>query len=1032
MPRPAGDPAIQFQGDIDKTTALADTRHDFDLDSQDTAITSGVGDATQFDCFKNFANSIQRIVLFGDAAPEQKAYSKRLTSSCKGTGVMRSGPEDALVKYCERLAGIPPTPDNFLAATIADFHRDNTVPSGGWSGNSDATGVAIGPIVAGTPVKARGFLKKLVAGGRLGHGYPTDRQLADARALVAGQAAERRRGRAPAPVSLDEARRLVAMPDAYDAYHREIATILGWREGGNPIPVIVDTSRTLQNKSDPYFLICRPRECVADPSKTSIMRFPLIASEIVAAGAAGSRVYPIYNNVIHTVSGTLSAPIIQYNIDGRPYQYNFGGEGSKPNEIEVCKGKIKQVIGSITTAATAAGTGIDYYQTPIAPPGMGPRVARLAALFDNTCAVYDMIQYKDVINTSIKDNIALPFIAKRGGDQLQVLCCKETIKYNVPEQAGILVPGPYNITNCVFWTIDRVAAIFAVQQGITTVLQLPTKDCIIYLRGEYASNIVAAAAGGAKGAPYKPAKNDRNKPKPSGRELQRRLEKFELRPSTIRTVSRPLSPAPPRMCTRADMAAALTANTNISDNCFLRLLEEQCDPSSIYYNPFIFLNVVNFYLNTTHYAFNLKNNPFNILAISKQLELSLDNCIGVEPAENADGSYPPFINNPDGTYLVNFNITVGAVLVPITIRRTAAINNTIAYDVSGITGIVSMNGAGGVLSKIAVIDETQIQYFRYLNGTPRQNMMGGGPTFYDNWKSLQGTFDMKAANNLFLDFIKLLSICENQYFIHKDSADNFYIYNSYTPVRTGGSTQIELMSFLHSLITKYISSVSNSADLNKFLRMFVYFPIFMYSIQFNNILSDLHAFIGSWFEYIHVMDYAPESVDGIYELFLEIIRNTIAGRTRIQNEMPSSFEKCANYLSTVFPHGYFNIQHNILLDKQKDIIIVNTSVAMNANMITKAPTKYKNGDVSNSNATLSINGYASNATQYASNEYAGPPIKRGRQGAPPVGMVIGGARKKHITQKKLAKRHTQKRNHNKKHTKKRIHRRHTKKLHKNK
>jgi hypothetical protein len=920
MPRPAGNPDDKYRGNIFNVIPLVDSRHDFEATSQDTSIQIGRDDAAaQFDCFQNFTNNIQRIVIIGDENPDQRGYSQRLTSSCKGTSVMRGHPEDEFLKFVENKCGIPETPRDFTVATLAAWAGGGgTVISTGWNGENP--GATPGPY-------GLGFRKILISGAELGHGYPSEREIEIALAMRERREPPRKPGRQIVvnPANVD---RILAQPDAYSRYHQAIANAIRG-DNPDPVPVVVDTTRTLQNKSDPYFIICRNRESVTDPSITSKIQFPIIAREVIEDENL-ERNGPDYiiNGVQHAIKGSLMTPTIRYNIGGDDYEYDFSGEGSKPNEIEVCKGKIKKEVDTIITAAQVSREQVpNYYQNPIAPPAVrGNRVAQLITLFDNSCTIYNRVSYTDKITDEIKRQIALPYIAKRGGDQLQALSCKQNIKYNITN--GPKPAGNYNIQNCIFWTIDRVAAIFAVLKGITTVLQLPTKDVIIYKKEDYIPQIVPVVDGGARTRPKPKKRLDKKRVLPVGRPSITRdllgtlLRNYRLTPRQLRLATAPKRPGEViqlgflsrRQCTRAQMKNIISNDENISSSCFLKLIEELCDPNSNYYDAFTLLNMINYHINIS-IGGDYRNNPINNATFTGELELSLDNCIGIWPDDIIVDGQPvvqPFYGGNDAAgrkYLVHF--MAGAQDISIVWR--GGLDNTI--DING--RAVDLIGINGILPKIGFIDNTKMEFFKYAvsvdDAIQMRNQGGGAESFYDAWASLQKDFNIIKANKLFLQFIELLKLCENQYFIRRDTADNFYVYNPNTYIRVGGYTQIEMMSFVNILINEYKNTKSNSDKHKIFLLAFVYFPFLLQKIGFTIILTDIAEYIRGWFDYENVSIHMPENIADLYSYFITtIIGKALTKIKSIQGTLSPDTSKCANQLFSIFPHGYFNIQYNML------------------------------------------------------------------------------------------------------------------------
>jgi hypothetical protein len=209
----------------------------------------------------------------------------------------------------------------------------------------------------------------------------------------------------------------------------------------------------------------------------------------------------------------------------------------------------------------------------------------------------------------------------------------------------------------------------------------------------------------------------------------------------------------------------------------------------------------------------------------------------------------------------------------------------------------------------------------------KRNIKGGGINFYDEWVEVQKDYDTNRAQKLFINFIKLLSLCEDQYFIHRDSADNFYTYNP-TPLRHGGHTQIQMMAVFDALITEYISRLQQLSKLDLLLKCFVYLPNLLEQSGFSSILSDLRAYVTVWFNYYNIMGTDISLSDDILSTFNLIIDKARKQVDKVYTEMPSGEEEGTDYLDTVFPHGYFVIKYAELTDAPLD-----TPVPANANTI---------------------------------------------------------------------------------------------------
>lgn len=864
----------KFSGDIMEVAALVDTRHDFGDTSKDYSKEIDAGGANQYDCFQNFTNNIQRRKLFGDGVAA-RALSQRLTSTCKARGnVLGTSPEAEFVTYVEGQIGL--------------------------------IGIGAGAVSAGIPWRA---------GAILGQGFQKF------------SIPSRSPPGAAVAYDINSLGRRPSEQD-YTLYHKEIATHLGWTDDAsrNPIPVVVDTTKSLQHNSDPYFLICRNRENITDPGPSSDMFFPFVAEErVINAGNEGARTYTI-NGVEHKVSGAIAAPTITYTFSdaqgGGSVTYTYGARGNKsPNSIEVCKAKIKDAVEEIINAS--AGTGVNYYQTynggdmPVAGT-----VAGLVALFNRDCDIYNRLGYRNINNGAGDDNIenriVVPYVAKRGGDQLQAESCNSRITYVLKRSRNIRGPQggnmgqeyvnvningdisdvevPVDIENCIFWTYDRVAAMYAVLRNITTVLQNADKTAIIYKR---IANHIAAPFQIPLPWPAPPAVRQ------MGGNIARPLTKLK---GGV-------------MCLRGTSNAERRGNGPVGDACFYDIFEKLCTPTTATYDPFTLLNFINYYLDTTFYAINRRKNPLNSPDFN-DLTLSIDGCICQEinwgfQQVTPDGrvldipnTFQPAAGWPAEPYnilFLQFN------RMHYRIQYIGGANKTIRVDFPTplrrrLNAEYNLIGLGGILPTVIVPGADRATYFDYI-ARRDENRAGGGLNFYQKWAELQKSYKLDAAKKIFIEFLELLSYCENQYFVNRDSADNFYVYNP-IPVLHGGHTQYQMMAFFDTIIRYYNDRKLQSSKLDTLLKCFIYFPFLLKNAKLDVILVDLRTYISLWFEFEMVMSNDIEPDEEVNKLFESILADSSKTLQTIQGELSSSDEKCADYLYNKFPHGYFVIKYN--------------------------------------------------------------------------------------------------------------------------
>jgi|694.fasta_scaffold49800_4 hypothetical protein len=946
----------KFAGNIMDVIPLVDTRHDFGDVSKDYYLEKG----NYIDCFENFTNNLQRQQLFGNGAAARE-LSKRLTSTCKGRGtVMGGSPEAEFVEFVEDQIGLQHNPGNLAPARAV-------------VGGLQLNGLGAAGVSNGVGGLGQGFVKVII---------PSQTNLPVG---LAGQAEERYN-------IVDD-----GTEEDYKRYHRAIARALGWRspilsvpsqENGfrRPIPVVVDTTKSLNHRYAPYFIVCRNREHMTDPSPTSDMAFDFAAEEVVE----DDRVHTI-NGVRHTIGGTLREPTIHYKTnnmraDSPGVQYQYGGKGKSPNAIEVCKIKIKDAVDEIIRNSNAPGAGgINYYQT--FNGGANPEkntINGLIAFFNKDCTIYNTLGYNNAnINPqggdpaeNLINRIVIPYIAKRGGDQLQVESCRSRINYilkraqylqkpnahgnntfshwylNVNSNGNPIAAGEqYAIDNCVFWTYDRVAAMYAVLRGVTTVLQTATKDAIIYKK----------IRNGVDPAPlprcpfYVGILWVANLP-------LYRFETLAAANNWEQNKIRPNGQVGGAVCTRDDVQRvrgelhlgalvdevagrrAFSRSRRVSDECFYNLMVKLCTPGTNVYEPFTLLKFINYYINTRVLVApqTWTDNPLYVLE-ERELELSIDRCIGLRSETETT------IRLPNGTNYRNAQGQIVRIFQPyylqgapprilnipgMLIERGVGADGNIRITIGDNVGVYHLHGLGGILSLLAIPGD-RMTYFNYIREIEGLRLGGGdGRTFYDKWAEVQDSYNQETAKELFIDFLELLSYCENQYFANRDSADNFYVYNP-IPVLHGGHTQYQMMAFLDTLIKHYNDRKSQASKLDTLLKCFIYFPKLLKNMDLESILIDIRDYISVWFNYETLVDSDIEFSQEEVNLFKTIINESQKTVNKLNANLSIIDEKCADYLNTIFPHGYFVIKYNEIKPVNSSNNKRANSKSINKSVITK-------------------------------------------------------------------------------------------------
>jgi hypothetical protein len=156
-------------------------------------------------------------------------------------------------------------------------------------------------------------------------------------------------------------------------------------------------------------------------------------------------------------------------------------------------------------------------------------------------------------------------------------------------------------------------------------------------------------------------------------------------------------------------------------------------------------------------------------------------------------------------------------------------------------------------------------------------------------------------------------MCENLYFSQRDSADNAYVYNS-VPIRCGGHTQISMAAFIERLVTEYNARKSNPAELAVFLKMFLHFPVLLRENNMEGLIIDIKEYVNVWFQYATI-DVKGTDDAAVKALFDKIKADTIEKATRVQDNLYGNDESIADYLYTVYPHGFFVLMFNSIEKK---------------------------------------------------------------------------------------------------------------------
>jgi hypothetical protein len=227
--------------------------------------------------------------------------------------------------------------------------------------------------------------------------------------------------------------------------------------GKQKIPLVIDYQYQLLdhgragiNGLTDNFVICKNREHYADPGRTSRIEFTNIET-LIEIGREG-RTYPteltgVPGNVVTTWDGSKCS--ITYG--DLEWTETYSADLKKyPNVIPMC---------ILTANSLIKQNEYNLRYTDITGEDAN----------DSYCKTFERSEEYGGVAFDSRDvyvkRIAAQFIKKRLADQLQAASCLETITYT----GGITIGGAEK--PCVFWTHDRLAAAFAILNGIPCVLE---------------------------------------------------------------------------------------------------------------------------------------------------------------------------------------------------------------------------------------------------------------------------------------------------------------------------------------------------------------------------------------------------------------------------------------------------------------------------------------------------------------------------------------------------------------------------------
>lgn len=659
--------------------------------------------------------------------------------------------------------------------------------------------------------------------------------------------------------------------DDYTTYHTAIATEINRQLGKaatSVIPIIVDTSRTLSHLSPSIFLICLNYENVADPSNT-VKILANKGDETAIEIDGHSRTYEI-NNMTYTISGTFNEPSINYKIKDKTTTYEFEKDSAhKLTEITICKTNIQDTTYDAVSSVTKTGKSEDTWSKEV------NGVSDLTLLYGNYCNDYDKLEYRKITESLFE--IAVPYFAKRGGDQLQVESCKKEIKYTNSN-------GTHTVNNAIFWTIDRVAAAYAILRNVITVLERPNKTAEIYF--------------------------------PTRREAY-----------SVVTI--------PRTGTKGG-AACTRSKVGLNDKCMTDILIRNITKGDPLYDFYLLMDLL-FYRIRAITKIPRKpegaNKALTIDNINRKVnEIEEDINVNIGTFNCYEGCYTPNViigtvdgkeqltivgPVPEGGFEKYCLFNAGKYSVEVTTTETPYV---IIKD-GGNKPLINDNIRTFVASTYTAWKDVYYAEVTNAAGGKRNTRFknrrkqftrkhGGGETFYLDWKNAQEN-QRFIDQTIFKKFIKLLSHCEGLYFLMEDRADNFYAYDTSKTIRTGGHINIEMCAFFIACLRKYISVKSSGEIL--FHIMFINFPTLLESSDYSHILIDIYHYIRMWYPYEH--ENAHNKLDSkITYMFEEILADAkdLVSKARANVEDDAFLHFIIQY----FPHGLFTYIHNSIDDHE--------------------------------------------------------------------------------------------------------------------
>jgi hypothetical protein len=502
-------------------------------------------------------------------------------------------------------------------------------------------------------------------------------------------------------------------------FYTDVAEHLAAYAVGGQIPLVVDTEYTLNSDGPKLrefssnFVVCKNKENFSDPGRSYMRGYGSEASEEGAERRTynGGDVDTGIGDV--TLSGSAGDVTIEY---GGIITENYRRlDVVLPNSKGQCQGVFESLLKTFSYTNDEL---LDY------------------------CGMFNTnTPFPDYATTVLLRRIAVQFIKKRLGDQLQVASCKKRIHYKL-KLGGALVYYGGAANMCVFWSYDRVAIAYAILIGVPCVLQEKNGNVTIF--------IPRVAIGGAQkgGAP-----------------CTRSLVHTEAQ------VNANSSSTP------------IARHINSSPDCLNRYLEMHFEPDSVYYQPINCIMAIKFLINSTAALMGLRVRINAMLS-----ETFLNTYSNTTPQLYIAGA-----NEADDTAALaaDPNLVFYSKKYLFYIERTnpMAGRHEFTFRRTGAGGAVPGADADKIITFSGLIPEISGNILRGEN-EPLENQGGGGSS-------------VKNKANPLIHLLSCLSSVEKKLLILSDNRELFFAEDKGCDVPYGGYSCYDMIFFIQVLVETF-------------------------------------------------------------------------------------------------------------------------------------------------------------------------------------------------------------------------------------